>query len=40
MHTGNTDLIYRNEFDNACFHHDIAYQKSKDLAKELNQTKF
>ena len=39
MHTGNTDLIYRNEFDNACFHHDMAYQKSKDLAKRTQSDK-
>ena len=33
MQTGNTDFIYRNEFDNACFQHDKAYGKSKDLVK-------
>ena len=33
MQTGNTDLIYRNELDKACFQHDIVYGKSKDLAK-------
>ena len=31
--TGNTDSIYRNELDKACFQHDMAYGKSKDLAK-------
>ena len=33
MQTGNTDFIYRNELDKACFQHDIAYGKSKDLIK-------
>ena len=27
MQTGNTDLIYKNELDKACFQHDIAYGK-------------
>ena len=31
MQTGNTDFICKNEFDKACFQHDIAYGKSKDL---------
>ena len=25
IQTGNTDFIYRNELDKACFQHDIAY---------------
>ena len=33
IQTGNTDLFYRNELDKACFHHDMTYRKSKDLAK-------
>ena len=33
MQTGNTDFIYKNELDKACFQHDMAYSKSKDLAK-------
>ena len=33
MQTGNTDFIYRNELDKACFQDDIAYGKSKDLAR-------
>ena len=40
MQTGNTDFIYRNGLDKACFQTDMAFGKSKDLAKELNQTKF
>ena len=33
MQTGNADFISRNEIDKACFQHDMAYGKSKDLAK-------
>ena len=33
MQTGNTNFIYKNELDKACFQHDMAYGKSKDLAK-------
>ena len=33
MQTGNTDFIYRNELDKACFQDDMAYGKSKDLGK-------
>ena len=33
MQTGNTDFIYRNELDKACFQHDMAYGKSTDLRK-------
>ena len=33
MQTGNTDFIYRNQFDKACSQHDTAYGKSKDLAQ-------
>ena len=33
MQNGNTNFIYKNEVDNACFQHDMAYGKSKDLAK-------
>ena len=33
MQTGNTDFNYKNELDKACFQHDMAYGKSKDLAK-------
>ena len=27
MQTGNTDFIYKNELDKACFQHDMAYGK-------------
>ena len=30
---GNTDYIYKNELDRACFQHDMAYGDFKDLAK-------
>ena len=33
MQTGNTDFMYKNEHDKACFQHDMAYGKSKDLVK-------
>ena len=33
MQTGNTDFIYRNDLDKACFQHDVAYGKSNNLAK-------
>ena len=33
MQTRNTDLIYKNELDKACFQHYMAYRKSKDLIK-------
>ena len=33
MKTGNTDFIYKNKLDKACFQHDMAYGKSKDLLK-------
>ena len=40
MQTGNTNFIYKNELDTTCFQHDMAYGKTKDLVKKLNQTKF
>ena len=39
MQTGNTDFIYRNELDKACFQHDMAYGKLKDLAKRTQSDK-
>ena len=33
MQTRNTDFIYKNELDKACFQHNMAYGKSKDWAK-------
>ena len=37
--TGNIDSIYRNELDKACFQHDIAYGKSRDLVKRTQSDK-
>ena len=39
MQTGNTDFIYKNELGKACFQHDVAYGKSKDLAKRNQSDK-
>ena len=33
MQTRDTNYIYKNEFDKACFQHDMAYGKYKDLEK-------
>ena len=40
MRTENIDFIYRNELDKACFQHDMAYGKSKHLAKRTQSDKF
>ena len=39
MQTGNTYFIYKNELDKACFQHDMAYGKSKDLIKRIQLDK-
>ena len=39
MQSGNTDFIYKNELDKACFQHDMAYGKSKDLIKRTQSDK-
>ena len=39
IQTGNTDFIYRNQLDNACFQHDMAHGKSKYLAKRTQSLK-
>ena len=39
MQTGNIDFIYKNELDKAFFQHDMAYVKSKDLAKKTKSDK-
>ena len=39
MRTGDTDLIYKNELDKACFQHDMAHGKSKDLVKRTQSDK-
>ena len=39
MQTGNTDFIYKNKLDKACFQHDMAYGKTKDLVKRTQSDK-
>ena len=39
MQSGNTDFIYKKELDKACFRHDMAYGKSKDLVKRTQSDK-
>ena len=39
MATSNTDFIYKNELDKVCFQHDMAYGKSKALAKRTQSDK-
>ena len=39
MQTGNTNFMYRNELDKACFQRDMAYDKSKDLTKRTQSGK-
>ena len=39
MQTGNTDFIYKNDLDKACFQRDMACDKSKDLAKRTGSDK-
>ena len=39
IQTGNTDFIYKIELDKACFQHDMAYGKSKDLVRKTQSDK-
>ena len=39
MKTGNTVFIYKKELGKACFQHDMAYGKSKDLVKRTQSDK-
>ena len=39
MQTGSTDFIYKNKLDKACFQHDMAYGRSKDLVKRTQSDK-
>ena len=39
MPIGNTNFIYRNDLDKACFQRDMAYGKSRDLAKRTQSDK-
>ena len=38
--TGDTNYIYKNELDKACFQHDMAYWDFKDLARRTASDKF
>ena len=38
MQTGDTDYIYKNELDKACFQHDVAYGKFKALIKRTQSS--
>ena len=40
METGNADFIYRYELYKACFQHDMAYGKIKNLVKRAQSDKF
>ena len=37
--TGDTNYIYKNDLDKACFQHNIAFAKYEDLTKKQNQIK-
>ena len=39
MQTTNTYYIYKNDLDKACFQHDMAYGKFKDLSKRTQSEK-
>ena len=39
MQTGDTNFIYKNELDKACFQYDMAYGKTKDLVKRTQSDK-
>ena len=39
MQTGNTNFIYKNKLDKACFQHNMAYGKTKDSVKRTQSDK-
>ena len=39
MQTRNTNYIYKNDLDKACFQHDMAYGKYKDLKERTKSDK-
>ena len=39
IQNGNTDFIYKNQLDKACFQHDMTHGKSKDLANRTQSDK-
>ena len=39
VQTGNTEYIYKNDLDKACFQHEMAYGKFKDLNRRTQSDK-
>ena len=39
IESGNTDYIYKNDLDKACFQHDMAYGKYNDFTKRIQPDK-
>ena len=39
IQTRNIDFIYKNQLDNACFQHDMAYGKAKDFVRRTQSDK-
>ena len=39
MQTGNTNFVHKNGLDKACFQHDMAYGKRKDLVRRTQSDK-
>ena len=39
IQTANTDYIYKNDLDKACFQHDMAYGKYKDFTRRTQSDK-
>ena len=39
MQTGDTNIIYKNDLGKACFQHDMAYGKYKDLERRKQSDK-
>ena len=39
MQTGNTNFFYKNELSKACFQHDMAHVKTKDVVKRTQSDK-
>ena len=40
METGDTNYIYNNDLDKACYQQDMAYDRYKDLTKRKDQITF
>ena len=40
MPAGDTNYIYKNDLDKACFQHDMAHGKYKDVTKKTQSDKF